>query len=161
MKIQILLKKVQNFSTYNCKTFCTYGSKFISDKIIYYKNIIRNIANSRIYSIINSRIDNISNYQKTPFHLKQGSIDYSQLSFPEHYVIIYAHLRGYTEKIALHNTIDFELKWLQFLKENHNDILIEINKNITGSSYFPSKTIDKKLATLCLNFVRDFKKLNK
>jgi proton translocating ATP synthase F1 alpha subunit len=83
--------------------------------------------------------------------LKQGL--YKPLPIEEQVVIIYAGVRGYLGQIDLKKINNFELKWVKFLKENHNDILIEIR-----DTRILSKNADSKLATLCLNFVKDFNK---
>ena len=78
--------------------------------------------------------------------LKQG------LNIPlvveEQVVIIFAGVRGFLDKIAVENIAFFEKSWLNFIKEEHSDILSEIKdkKEI-------SKELDKKLTDLCSNFV--------
>nr|QPN54040.1 ATP synthase F0 subunit 1 [Phytophthora chlamydospora] len=73
------------------------------------------------------------------------------LSVENQIVIIYLGVRGFLDKIAVDKISIFETNWLNFIKNNHSDILEEIlsKKEI-------SKELDKKLNILATDFTNNF-----
>lgn len=66
-------------------------------------------------------------------------------------IIIYLGVRGLLDKIEVNKIKVFEKNWLNFIKNNHSEILEEIkNKKIL------SKEIDLKLNELAINFTKNF-----
>ncbi|KDO15678.1 ATP synthase subunit alpha, partial (mitochondrion) [Saprolegnia parasitica CBS 223.65] len=76
------------------------------------------------------------------------------LNVEDQIVIIFLGVRGFLDKIEVKKIGQFENAWLQFIKNNHNDILVEIatKKEI-------SKELEAKLRTLANDFTSQF--LNK
>jgi len=76
------------------------------------------------------------------------------LNVEDQIVIIFLGVRGFLDKIEVKKIGQFETAWLQFIKNNHNDILIEIatKKEI-------SKDLETKLRSLATEFTNQF--LNK
>jgi len=76
------------------------------------------------------------------------------LAVEDQIVIIYLGVKGFLDKIAVDKIAAFENAWLNFIKNNHSDILNEIlsKKEI-------SKELDKKINDLANNFTQNF--LNK
>jgi len=123
--LKIKIKKIQNFSTY--KSNMTYNCKtFCTD------------SSEFIYN---------PDYQ----FLKR----LKKLPSEEQVVLMYMFLGDYLDHVDLNKRINFELKWVKFLKENHNDILIEIR-----DTRALSKNSSSKLGTLCLNFLLDFNNMD-
>jgi len=82
-------------------------------------------------------------------------LSYSHLPFEEAAIIRYAdytRLNALVEPKKIHK---FNLEWLKFIKENHNDILIEFRNTINY------ETVDAKLYPLCEKFMIDFFRKNK
>ncbi|KAG6968472.1 hypothetical protein JG688_00005788 [Phytophthora aleatoria] len=73
------------------------------------------------------------------------------LSVEDQIVIIYLGVRGFLDKIAVDKISIFETNWLNFIKDNHLDILEEI---LTKKEI--SKELDKKLNILATNFTNNF-----
>jgi len=73
------------------------------------------------------------------------------LSVEDQIVIIYLGVRGFLDKIAVDKISIFETNWLNFIKNNHSDILEEI---LTKKEI--SKDLDKKLNTLATDFTNNF-----
>ncbi|RLN52044.1 hypothetical protein BBP00_00009746 [Phytophthora kernoviae] len=73
------------------------------------------------------------------------------LSVEDQIVIIYLGVRGFLDKIAVNKISIFETNWLNFIKNNHLNILEEIliKKEI-------SKELDKKLNSLATDFTNNF-----
>nr|YP_010394476.1 ATP synthase F0 subunit 1 [Phytophthora pinifolia]DAZ88523.1 TPA_asm: ATP synthase F0 subunit 1 [Phytophthora pinifolia] len=73
------------------------------------------------------------------------------LSVENQIVIIYLGVRGFLDKIAVDKISIFETNWLNFIKNNHSEILEEIliQKEI-------SKELDKKLNMLATDFTNNF-----
>lgn len=69
-------------------------------------------------------------------------------------VIIYLGVKGFLDKISVDKVNIFEKSWLSFIKQNHNEILVEIS-----SKKELSKELIKSLKTLATNFTNNF--LNK
>ena len=66
-------------------------------------------------------------------------------------IIIYLGVRGLLDKIEVNKIKFFEKNWLNFIKNNHSEILEEIkDKKIL------SKEIDTKLNELAINFIKNF-----
>lgn len=74
------------------------------------------------------------------------------LAVEEQIVIIYLGVRGYLDKIDTKNILNFETKWLDFIKKNHKvDILEEIRTKKVISS-----ELDDKLKKICKNFLNNY-----
>lgn len=73
------------------------------------------------------------------------------LSVEDQIVIIYLGVRGFLDKIAVNKINTFEINWLNFIKNNHSNILEEI---LTKKEI--SKELDKKLNTLATDFTNNF-----
>ena len=76
------------------------------------------------------------------------------LNVEDQIVIIFLGVRGFLDKIEVKKIAQFEAAWLQFIKNNHNDVLVEIStkKEI-------SKDLEAKLRGLATEFTNQF--LNK
>jgi F-type H+-transporting ATPase subunit alpha len=66
--------------------------------------------------------------------LKQGL--YQPLPVEEQIVIIFAGVRGYLDNIDLNKVSTFEKDWINFIKKNHQNILIEIRETKEISKKF-------------------------
>jgi proton translocating ATP synthase F1 alpha subunit len=66
-------------------------------------------------------------------------------------VIIYLGVKGFLDKIAVDKIATFENNWLNFIKNNHSEILNEI---LTKKEF--SKELDQKLFNLADNFTKNF-----
>ncbi|RLM96920.1 hypothetical protein BBO99_00009519 [Phytophthora kernoviae] len=73
------------------------------------------------------------------------------LSVEDQIVIIYLGVRGFLDKIAVNKISIFETNWLNFIKNNHLNILEEI---LTKKEI--SKELDKKLNSLAIDFTNNF-----
>ncbi|KAF4318527.1 hypothetical protein G195_008138 [Phytophthora kernoviae 00238/432] len=73
------------------------------------------------------------------------------LSVEDQIVIIYLGVRGFLDKIAVNKISIFETNWLNFIKNNHLNILEEI---LTKKEI--SKELDKKLNSLAMDFTNNF-----
>ncbi|KAG6966745.1 hypothetical protein JG687_00004669 [Phytophthora cactorum] len=73
------------------------------------------------------------------------------LSVEDQIVIIYLGVRGFLDKIAVDKISIFETNWLNFIKNNHSNILDEI---LTKKEI--SKELDKKLNILATDFTNNF-----
>ena len=76
------------------------------------------------------------------------------LNVEDQIIIIFLGVKGFLDKIEVKKITQFENNWLQFIKNNHNNILIEIaiKKEL-------SKDLEFKLRTLANDFTIQF--LNK
>jgi len=81
--------------------------------------------------------------------LKQDQ--YVPLEAEEQVVILFAGVRGFIDRIDVSAVIDFEKKWLEFIKTSHPGILaaIKADKEIT-------KATDEKLTALCDEYSASF-----
>src|SRR5688572_850134 len=73
------------------------------------------------------------------------------LAVEDQVVIIYLGVRGFLDKIAVDKIATFETNWLNFIKNNHSDILNEI---LTKKEL--SKELNQKLNTLAGDFTKNF-----
>ncbi len=73
------------------------------------------------------------------------------LSVEDQIVIIYLGVKGFLDKIAVDKIATFENNWLNFIKNNHSEILNEI---LTKKEF--SKELDQKLFNLANNFTKNF-----
>ena len=73
------------------------------------------------------------------------------LSVEYQIVIIFAGVSGFLDKIAVDKIATFETTWLNFIKNNHSDILNEI---LTKKEF--SKELNQKLNTLATDFTKNF-----
>jgi proton translocating ATP synthase F1 alpha subunit len=73
------------------------------------------------------------------------------LAVEDQVVIIYLGVRGFLDKIAVDKIATFETNWLNFIKNNHSDILNEI---LTKKEL--SKELNQKLNTLANDFTKNF-----
>ena len=73
------------------------------------------------------------------------------LNVEDQIVIIFLGVKGFLDKIEVKTIGKFETAWLLFIKNNHNDILMEIEtkKEIT-------KELESKLRTLATEFTNQF-----
>ncbi len=73
------------------------------------------------------------------------------LNVEDQIVIIFLGVKGFLDKIEVKTIGKFEMAWLQFIKNNHNNILIEIatKKEIT-------KELEAKLRILATKFTNQF-----
>ena len=76
------------------------------------------------------------------------------LSVEDQIVIIFLGVKGFLDKITVDKISTFEVNWLNFIKNNHSEILEEI---LTKKEF--SKELDAKLRVLADNFTKNF--LNK
>jgi len=83
--------------------------------------------------------------------LKQGL--YVPLPVEEQIVSIFTGVRGYLDKIDLKDINNFESKWIEFIKKNHNDILVEIREKKSIS-----QDLDDKLSSICANYIEQYTK---
>jgi len=83
--------------------------------------------------------------------LKQGL--YVPLPVEEQIVSIFTGVRGYLDKIDLKDISNFESKWIEFIKKNHNDILVEIREKKSIS-----QDLDDKLSSICANYIEQYTK---
>jgi len=83
--------------------------------------------------------------------LKQGL--YVPLPVEEQIISIFTGVRGYLDKIDLKDINNFESKWIEFIKKNHNDILVEIREKKSIS-----QDLDDKLSSICANYIEQYTK---
>jgi len=83
--------------------------------------------------------------------LKQGL--YVPLPVEEQIISIFTGVRGYLDKIDLKDITNFESKWIEFIKKNHNDILVEIREKKSIS-----QDLDDKLSSICANYIEQYTK---
>jgi proton translocating ATP synthase F1 alpha subunit len=81
--------------------------------------------------------------------LKQGL--YQPLPVEEQIVIIFAGVRGYLDNIDLNKVSTFEKDWINFIKKNHQNILIEIRETKEIS-----KNLDETLTSICKEYVSQY-----
>ncbi len=81
--------------------------------------------------------------------LKQGQ--YSPLTVPEQVISIYAGVRGYLDKIAVNDVVNFESEALSEVRANHSDLLESI-----ANEKELSKENDDKLKSILDNLVEKF-----
>jgi F-type H+-transporting ATPase subunit alpha len=83
--------------------------------------------------------------------LKQGL--YVPLPVEEQIISIFTGVRGYLDKIDLKDITNFESKWIEFIKKNNNDILVEIREKKSIS-----QDLDDKLSSICANYIEQYTK---
>jgi len=71
------------------------------------------------------------------------------LSVEDQIIIIYLGVKGFLDKIAVDKISSFETNWLNFIKNNHSDILSEI---LVKKQF--SKELDQKLFDLANQFTK-------
>ena len=81
--------------------------------------------------------------------LKQGQ--YSPLTVPEQVVSVYAGVRGYLDKLAVNDVVQFERELLAEIKSNHEDFLESI-----ANEKELSQANDDKLKSILDGFVEKF-----
>ena len=81
--------------------------------------------------------------------LKQGLN--KPIPFEEQVVIIFAGVRGHLDSIEIEKISEFEKDWVLFIKQNHNDLLIQIRETKEVS-----KNLDASLTSICQNFVANY-----
>ena len=81
--------------------------------------------------------------------LKQGL--YKPLPIEEQIIIIFAGVRGYLDNIDLKKISIFESKWINYIKQNHNNILVEIR-----DTKIITKELESTLTRLCKEFVLQY-----
>ena len=81
--------------------------------------------------------------------LKQGQ--YSPLTVPEQVVSVYAGVRGYLDKLAVNDVVQFESELLAEIKSNHEDFLESI-----ANEKELSQANDDKLKSILDGFVEKF-----
>jgi F-type H+-transporting ATPase subunit alpha len=85
--------------------------------------------------------------------LKQGQ--YAPMSFEDQVVVLFTGVRGYLDAIEPNQVVDFESKFLPFMKSSHKDILDSIIANGVLTD-----EVEKKLSQICADFVADYKAAN-
>jgi F-type H+-transporting ATPase subunit alpha len=80
--------------------------------------------------------------------LKQGQ--YVPMGIEDQVVVVFCGVRGYMDKIAPEQVVDFEAKFLPFMKANHNDLL----KTIASEGKIDS--VEDKLKEIVPEFVQSY-----
>jgi len=73
------------------------------------------------------------------------------LNVEDQIVIIFLGVKGFLDKIEVKKISQFETSWLQFIKNNHSNILNEI-----ATKKVISKELESELRTLATNFTNQF-----
>lgn len=81
--------------------------------------------------------------------LKQGLFE--PLPVEEQVVIIFTGVRGYLDNIDLKKIGHFEKNWLNHIKKNHNNILVEIREQKEIS-----KKLDDELTSICKEYIKQY-----
>jgi proton translocating ATP synthase F1 alpha subunit len=81
--------------------------------------------------------------------LKQGLN--KPLNVEDQIVIIFLGVKGYLDRIEVKQISEFEISWLNFIKDKHSDILTEI-----ATKKVISKELETKLRSLAADFVKKF-----
>jgi len=91
----------------------------------------------------------LENGQRVTELMKQKQ--YKPMSVAEQAIVLYAVNKGYLDKVAVENILDFEEKLLNYFKESSQDLINEIN---TSGNY--DSSIDSAFTGILNNFIASF-----